>query len=304
MIKTKHNYYYVDGVIELHKQLFEVYAQAMSICNDILGNSRNLNCKIPSIIKLFVDFNEVQPNNGIKGYFMKGNRILRFLPIELDKAALFPVHDHNGQTGDGLSIIEIDQHIRNKEAGIIKFIPINNFFSNRIYNISFLPMSDIECEVYPAKLDDIGKVFSNFADLETLSFKDIPLKFLEIKYTLVGKQDYAPFTTSKQIDCVLFAEVDNQHDLKAIKVLRWLPKRKIENSLFEELRIKGGDVFFELGYISLDQNKELHEFMVSNDSRLLFGVCQKEEISIVGGIRIFQLNNFKYPKCLYRIKLK
>lgn len=63
------------------------------------------------------------------------------------------------------------------------------------------------------------------------------------------------------------------------------------------------DVFFELGYISKDENAKLHEFMVENDSRILFGKIKENKIAIIGGLNIFSENDFSYPLCIANIPL-
>lgn len=63
------------------------------------------------------------------------------------------------------------------------------------------------------------------------------------------------------------------------------------------------DVFFELGYISKDENAKLHEFMVENESRILFGKIKDNKITIIGGLNIFSENDFSYPLCIANIPL-
>lgn len=63
------------------------------------------------------------------------------------------------------------------------------------------------------------------------------------------------------------------------------------------------DVFFELGYISKDENAKLHEFIVENDSRILFGKIKENKIAIIGGLNIFSENDFSYPLCIANIPL-
>lgn len=63
------------------------------------------------------------------------------------------------------------------------------------------------------------------------------------------------------------------------------------------------DVFFELGYISKDENTKLHNFMVENESRILFGKIKENKITISGGLNIFLENEFNYPLCIANIPL-
>ena len=105
------------------------------------------------------------------------------------------------------------------------------------------------------------------------------------------------------MNCVLFAEIDNKHDRNAIKVLRWFPeKRRYNGEKSQHLYFKG-DYFFELGYVSREENEELHKFMVEEKSRILFGEINNDKIKIIGGIKMFLTNNIKYPKSLYSIKI-
>lgn len=67
---------------------------------------------------------------------------------------------------------------------------------------------------------------------------------------------------------------------------------------------QGGDCFFQLGHIARNENSDLHAFMIKYRSRILFGKIEEDNISIIGGIKMFQSNNVKYPKCLYNIPIK
>ena len=121
----------------------------------------------------------------------------------------------------------------------------------------------------------------------------------------MGKQYYAPYSTDKESYCVLYAEKDNEHDCNAIKVLRWFPVSRqcaLDAGFFEE--VNWGDVFYELGYISRHENAELHSFMLSNKSPLLFAKKLGDKISIIGGAKIFFSNDFSYPACLLKIPVK
>ena len=83
----------------------------------------------------------------------------------------------------------------------------------------------------------------------------------------------------------------------------WTIKRdKILNELDAEKF--HGDVFFELGYISESETDKLHNFMTINSSRLLFGKIENNKITIMGGIKIFLENDYKYPSCLLKIPVK
>ena len=285
---------FIDGVVNLHSQLNAAFNNAQKIAKQLIGSfvSRN-------IFNIFIDFSEEQPTNTIKGYFTFKSAILRFLPIEFDKALLFPIHNHGGggfTYGNGISIKDMDDMILNRSKILISFSPIRDIPDHILYNVKVIPT---------LIRDDFGKPFFKFPDIEHLSISDIPSSITANNYTLVGKQYYAPFTKETEINCVLFAQLDNEYDKNAIKVLRWLPYKKgIELDQVLGIEPDGGDVFFELGHVSRQENEMLHSYMVQNDSRLLFGVISDNQIRINGGIKLFLANDMKYPRCLYNIPLR
>lgn len=295
---------FIDGVVELHSQLNTVFGKATKIANKLIGTP------IPteqSQVKfsVFVDFSNQFPTDRIKGYFMTKNQILRFLPIVFDKALLFPVSDHGAgyfKHRRGISIKEIDESLLNKSMGIITFSPIRDMESPILYNCSQITLYDSSSNIIR---DDIGKPIYQFPDIDYISIIDLPIDILTNKYTLVGRNHYVPFTTDSEINCVLFAQLDNDYDTKAIKVMRWFPSPKDEESdLKLDLESYEGSIFFELGYVSARENTSLHKYMIENNSRLLFGTIKDSVIRIDGGVKIFQTNGFKYPRCLFNIKLK
>ena len=64
-----------------------------------------------------------------------------------------------------------------------------------------------------------------------------------------------------------------------------------------------GDMFFELGYIARTDNSELHNFMIDNSSRLLFGKIENDKISLLGGIKFFFDNDFNFPASFIKIPI-
>ena len=298
---------YIDGVIHLHSLLNNSFSQAVKIANSLLG------IPLPSKesrmgFSIFVDFSEANSTDKIRGYFMSKNSILRFLPIEFDKALLFPLCDHSrGSQSNigGISITNLDNLIKKKSRIRIRFIPINPIEGHVLFNIKVLSEIELPTLNDNLKLDDIGTPVYEFPDINQLSICDIPAELLTRSYTLVGKHYFAPFSKTSDINCVLFAQLDNIYDTNAIKVLRWLPAKKgVESRQLMGLVPDGGDVFFELGYVSRQENQILHTYMVSNDVRLLFGTIRDSAIHIDGGVKLFQTNEFKYPRCLYNIILK
>lgn len=350
---------YIDGIKKLHAQLESACKEAYQMSKKyILFPKATSNMVLNRhIFKIFVDFTEEQPENAVKGYFVYGHSIIRFASIVLDYAALFPVCDHSGwdnkENRKGITYAEILEMKRNRSKVFIKFSPKED---SRINEPLYVAEYRIRTET-SAFLDDIGKPFIAFDEVKSLKVCDIPEQLTNNKYTLVGKQYYAPYSTSKEIYCALFAQANNEYDENAIKVLRWFPKSRTEavnersevekakeelqrrernrikmteimqeitgsidhyqhNASFQNLTTKiqelkeiianenfHGDMFFELGYIARSDNSELHKFMVDNSSRLLFGKIENDNISLLGGIKIFFDNDFNFPASLIKIPI-
>lgn len=305
MIKEISSLRLVDGVEKLHRLLYESHLKAAKIANELIGKKEPRADRASSFC-IYVDFEEKQPDNKIKGYFSSKNTILRFLPIEFDYALLFPVKNHGGGTfkqAPGILISEILQAQRFHKKLFLRFTPIRAIETEEkkiLYNVKI-----VEEPVSFGELDDIGLPYYKFPDLTKLALVDIPSDYIGRQYRLVGKQFYAPLTRRKDMDCVLFAQLDNEYDEYAIKVLRWFPAKKgDEIDKLLGFASGGGDCFFELGHISREENAALHKYMVDNNSRLLFGKLSGDKISIIGGVKLFKTNDLKYPRCLYNISLK
>ena len=242
----------------------------------------------------------------IEGHFYIENTICRFLPIEFDTALLFPTDNHDcedKESNPGISFAQITEYRQNKDVVSFRFIKRLDS-DTPLYNISSRILSKSDSSLQKIK-DDIGIKFDKFSDVESLAIIDIPDEFLSRKFTLVGTRYYAPYTTLDNKYCVLFAELDNEYDNNAIKVLRWIPTKKtMLADKDSDIVLQGGDYFFQLGHIARSENSELHAFMTKNRSRILFGKIEENNISIIGGIKMFQSNNVKYPKCLYNIPIK
>lgn len=292
---------YVDGVIKYHKELEKVFLAANDVALKYAPDKAfGLNPPASNAC-LFVDFSEPQPANAIRGYLCYSLRIIRFITFEIDYAALFPVVEHNFKNvvAEGLTYQTISQlkdartklklFFRGPKGEREKFYPIS--LSRKGFNESVLRGTD-----------DLGKPFNDFDDISQLQIKEIPDQFLRAEYTLVGQQFYAPYTKGPEIHCALLAEKDNEYDQNAIKVLRWFPQTREKAA---EIRAKKGmwvDMFYELGYISRQENKDLHDFMMNNNSRLLFGTLTNSRISVKGGIKIFLENDYNLPMSLSKIK--
>jgi hypothetical protein len=296
MIKQIYTPTFVDGVKMLHSQLNAVDENSSKLLKEILGISN---------ISLLFYFERVdqQQDLKLKGYRYSNGTVMRFLPIELDYAVVFPVMDHCSRTifSEGITYKELIHKINSNNSFWIIFRRCRNT-DIPIYK-SMFPKENGRWKL--EILDDFGNIVSKFPDIDSLAIIDVPYKYISRTYTLVDKQHYAPYTTLCESYCVLFAELCNKSDANAIKVLRWLPIEKFPGNK-QQLRNtvhKGADVFFEMGYISRHENTELHRFMVENHSRILFGKKIGDEIIIMGSVKIFLSNNFRYPKCLYNIKL-
>lgn len=203
-------------------------------------------------------------------------------------------------TRSGITYDKILKSKRNQDVVLFNFMRIE-YEDSPLYSTSM--MTDFLSR-YADKIDDVGQLYFP-TDLTDLSVIDIPKAYTERSYTLVGKIYSSPYVTEGEAYCVLFAQFDNEYDSNAIKVLRWFPVQKgIEAEQMMGLEPDGGDVFFELGHISRQENSKLHSFMVENHSRLLFGKKEGNSIILLGGVKMFKSNDLKYPRCLYNIALK
>ena len=147
-------------------------------------------------------------------------------------------------------------------------------------------MNGIENVVMPL----MNEIFLSFTDIAGTRYVDNQDVFKKLE---------------KNDPLLLEREADNKYDSNAIKVLRWFPVSRqcaLDECFFEE--VNWGDVFYELGYISRHENAELHSFMLSNKSPLLFAKKLGDKISIIGGAKIFFSNDFSYPACLLKIPVK
>ena len=298
------NHTYVDGVVKLHELLSSASQEAYEIAKKCIPNLSD-RFERSKVVNVFVDFSKEQPDNALKGYFVFDNILFRFLTITLDYALLFPVNDHaafDNIKNKGYTFSDIEKMKRDRTPLCFSFgyLPADQGtpkLFRRIHTVqsSFSPI--------PIS-DEIGCPFTTFKDIEELRLIDIPQRFSSIQYTMVGKQHYAPYSTNKESYCVLYAMKDNEYDDNAIKVLRWFPvtRQSALDATFED--VNWGDVFFELGYISRQENAELHSFMLSNHSPLLFGKRVNDKISVIGGLKIFFTNDFNYPACLFKIPVK
>lgn len=63
------------------------------------------------------------------------------------------------------------------------------------------------------------------------------------------------------------------------------------------------DIFYDMGFISRQQNRELHDFMMSSNSRILFAKKAGNSIQILGGVKYLISSGYNFPRCLSKIKV-
>lgn len=303
------NHEYVDGVVKLHELLSSACLEAFGIAKKCVPNLPDREGKV---VNVFVDFREEQPENALKGYFVFDRILFRFLTITFDYALLFPANDHvafDNFTSTGLRFCEIEDMKRKKTpiCFIFRTLPVDQESPKLFRTIKACPLTEKEGiltgTLNPIR-DEIGCPYTSFEEIEELHLIDVPQHLSSVQYTLVGKDYYAPYSTDKESFCVLYALKHSEYDSNAIKVLRWVPvsRQCALDATFEN--VNWGDIFYELGYISRHENAELHSFMLSNKSPLLFAKKLGDKISIIGGAKIFFSNDFSYPACLLKIPVK
>lgn len=296
--ESKEQSKYVDGVIDLHHKLRTVYGEALKAAKKLGINM--CNSAYVESFNIFIDFAENQSSKIIKGYFMHYGKIYRFLPVVFDSALLFPVRNHGGgefRCGKGITYKILDDARKNCKRISLNFRKVTDVQKVTLYNINIRPLT-YGC-------DELGLPYVDFSDIEELALIDFPMTLFNRSFTLVGQEHCAPNTNNDlELHCFLYAQLGNRHDEKTIKVFRWLPQTRLDDDSIISNDIEKGDVFFELGYISREEGDELHSYMLKNKSRLLLGKIKQKSVSIIGSVKEFQTNGFKYPKCLYNLKLK
>lgn len=141
-----------------------------------------------------------------------------------------------------------------------------------------------------SSLDDLGKSLFNFETMDSLKAIRMPKEFCDMAYGIAGVKYYAPYS-AKNIDCILFAQENNEYDENAIQIRRWFPiNKKINN------QEKNFFHTYEYGYISKTENQELHSYMMKK-SRILFAKIYDKKVHIIGGLEAFkkELVNYYVP---------
>lgn len=302
---------YLNGIIKLHNAFEKAARQAFDVSLKYIPKEdayiKRVSEKSPSLQgRLLVDFSQEQPQNALKGYFIFGGKhgvVHRFLSITIEYPFFFPVFDYgqNVELCKGIKYHDIEKMVAAKDPVVFLYRPISGFSDKNPVFFSIKAYYNIENKVIAPK-DDVGMPFCTFTDIPELGLVDIPATLLAQEYTVVGLKHYAPYSTEEESYCVLFAQLDNPYDSHAIKLLRWFP----QNRNFDTSQDKyfWGDVFYEMGYISRNENTELYQFMTSNKSRILFGKKKGNKVILMGGVKIFQNLEFRFPKCLSNITIE
>ena len=155
---------YIDGVKQLHQQLDSAYIKAFHIASKFLPLPiSEFNRTIDNhSFRIFVETSQNEMDSKVKGFFIFGHFICRFLPILIEPAALFPVVDFSGWDDKSKRL--------GIELGDIRLGFIDNsvlFFSSKkdsrvsfpLFNISIQDSHFSKDEEPFKKFDDVGLPF-------------------------------------------------------------------------------------------------------------------------------------------------
>ena len=173
---------YVDGIEKLHRQLYESYEKAIELSSRMIGTSKP-KTNIEQF-HIFVDCNEEQPENMLKGYFMFNGIIHRFLPITFDMALIFPVHNHGGgkfETLKGVTYNDIREW-KDKRLLVRLSFGVERDDDNKPFHRILLGVINLQSTGLWNKIDDIGFPIYSFPDIDYIRITDIPIKFSSIPY--------------------------------------------------------------------------------------------------------------------------
>jgi hypothetical protein len=173
-------------------------------------------------------------------------------------------------------------------------------FERPIFKCHPIRLSDITIS------DDIGKLaFPSKDEVLSTAKVALPVNLKNRKYSLVGTNYHAPHTKTKGISCILIAQDNNPYDSNAIEVRRWFPIKLSDFSLVEKtpkIDVDIHDGVYELGFISRQENQDLHNYMMENGCRLLFAETDATgKISIIGGIEQFSVGALKGIACPFSL---
>lgn len=320
--------YAILPITKLHKQFHDAVLQATALANIYgINNSPAFDIKSGYAhfnILLYVEFEHFYKQQ-LTGYLVVDHVLYNFITISFDIALLFPVLDKItfDQLRKGISCSDVLSYISKREKLIIQF-------SADLYNNLYFPdKCYYNCSVCDKTYkihDEIGEPFFDFSFIHSLKSIDIP-NSLAHTFHLTKIKTYAPLTTSDCF-CILLAQESNNFDNPRIKVLRWIPQ-KIADALnnfhnyFSQLsNIRtwsknrrlitraqlincnlSSNFFFELGYIDYQESKKLYQFMIQNDSRILFAEKHGNNITILGGIKYLLSSGYMFPNCFKHINI-
>lgn len=157
--------------------------------------------------------------------------------------------------------------------------------------------------------DDIGDL--SFPDGECMPFlrmASVPAHIKDRAYTLVGVNYRAPYSLTRGQHCILVAQVENEYDGKAVEVCRWFPSKISSftvNGVLQWEKEVIGEGIYEWGFVSRQENSDLHDYMASSGSWILFGQTDNlGRIRILGGIEQFvegALRGYAIPQSILKL---
>lgn len=137
--------------------------------------------------------------------------------------------------------------------------------------------------------DDLGELNLGFEDMHSIGYDSIPDTLAGQTYDAVGQSYKSPFVAD-DVYCFLFAQKENKFDDNAIEIRRWFPL-SLSDTCFSSLSL----YLFNYGYISKQQNAELHSYMMEHNCRLLLGIIKNKKLNIIGGMEQFKKNYIMPP---------
>lgn len=299
---------YLTGILKLHGDFEKAVRRASEISLKYIPKNDAYIKRLSSNLYglrgcLLVDFNQEQLQNALTGYFIFDRVVHRFLSVTVEYPFFFPVIDYSQDKtlSKGIKYGDIESMIIAKKTIVFAYNSIPNTSGEEGIFFNTNACINIENTVVAPK-DDVGMPFCSFKDIDELCLKDIPNSLLKCEYTVVGTSYYAPYTTDEESYCVLFAQLDNPYDSHAIKLLRWFPQaKKFDTS---QSKYFWGDVLYEMGYISRNENTELYQFMTECKARILFGKKIGNKVTLIGSVKMFLSKKINYPKCLLNIEVR
>lgn len=330
---TKLHKQFHDAVLQA-TTLAKIYGINNSPAFDIKDDYAHFN------ILLYVDFEDFDKQQ-LTGYLVIDHVLYNFITISFDIALLFPVLDEItfDQLRKGISCADVLSYISKREKLIIQFSShlYKNFYlpDKCYYNCSV-------CDSTYKINDEIGQPFFHFSFIHSLKSIDIP-NSLALTFHLTKTETYAPLTTSDCFCILLAQESDNLdyspikvlrwipqkiadalnyfHQYVSVLPTIELCHRRLNSDIGNYLckaRAKwqiiktwaeltncnlSSNFFFQLGYIDYQESKKLYQFMIHNDSRILFAEKHGSNITILGGIKYLLSSGYMIPNCFKHINI-